>query len=66
MSQKYKWKICVALLCLAILGSIVSAFFWFSRHGSPKDQAQSFYERGVALAKQHEYAKAAIELQKFA
>ena len=63
MSQIYKWKIRFALLGLAILGSFVSAFFWFSDHGSPKDQAQSYYEHGVMLAKQHEYAKAAIELR---
>ena len=63
MSQKHKWKIRFALLCLAFLGSAGSAFFWFSGHGSPKDQAQSYYERGVVLAKQHEYAKAAIELR---
>ena len=63
MSQIYKWKICWPLLCLAILGAIVSTFFWFSGHGSPKDRAQSYYERGVTLAKQHEYAKAAIELR---
>ena len=63
MSQIHKWKIRFALLGLAILGSSVSAFFWFSDHGPPKDQAQSYYERGVMLAKQHEYAKAAIELR---
>ena len=56
-------KIRLALLGLAILGSSVAAFFWFSDHGSPKDQAQSYYEHGVTLAKQHEYAKAAIELR---
>ena len=39
------------------------SFFWFSDLRSPKDQAQSYYEHGVTLAKQHEYAKAAIELR---
>src|SRR5215471_9370221 len=58
-----KWKIRFALICMAILGSVGSAFFWFTGHGSPKDQAQSYYESGVALAKKHEYAKAAIELR---
>ena len=63
MSQIHKWKIRFALVGLAVLGFSVSAFFWFSDHGSPKDQAQNYYEHGVTLAKQHEYAKAAIELR---
>ena len=63
MSQTHKWKIGFGLLGLAILGSSVAAIFWFSDHGSPKDQARSYYEHGVTLAKQHEYAKAAIELR---
>ena len=65
MSQKdINRKIRFALLCLVYSWmQSSSAFFWFSGHGSPKDQAQSYYERGVALAKQHEYAKAAIELR---
>ena len=64
MSQIYKWS--QDMLCSAWLGCswiFVSAFFWFSDHGSPKEQAQSYYEHGVMLAKQHEYAKAAIELR---
>ena len=63
MSKIYKWNISFALLGLAILGSSVSAVFWLSNHRSPKDQAQSYYEHGVMLAKQREYAKATIELR---
>ena len=48
---------------MVILGSSVLAFFWFSEDRSPKEQAQTHYERGVALAKQHEYVKATIELR---
>jgi cellulose synthase operon protein C len=63
MSNIRKRKIHIALLCLAVVGSIVSAFFWLSDHGSPRERAQSYYERGVRLAERHEYAKAAIELR---
>ena len=37
----------------------MSAVFWFS----DRDRAQTYYEHGMTLAKQHEYAKAAIELR---
>ena len=51
------------LVGLAILGSCRRSFFWFSERGSPDDQARSYYEHGVKLAEQHDYAKAAIELR---
>jgi len=63
MQKKSKRKIRLALLCTAISGVAISGFFWFAINHSPKDQAQSYYERGVTLAKQHEYAKATIELR---
>src|SRR5262245_242069 len=53
----------LVLFGLAILGSCVGAFFWLSHHKSPDDQAQIYYERGVKLADQHDYAKAAVELR---
>ena len=54
-----KWKIRLALLGLVVVGLFVSAVFWFSE----RDRAQTYYEHGMTLAKQHEYAKAAIELR---
>src|SRR5262245_65075772 len=53
----------IVLFGLTILGSCGVAFFWLSDRKSPDDQAQSYYERGVKLADQHDYAKAAIELR---
>lgn len=63
MLQMRKRTIFIALLGLVILGSSVLAFYWYSEGRSPKEQAQTHYERGVALAKQHEYVKATIELR---
>ncbi len=56
-------KTCLALFGLAILGSLVVAFFRLSEPGSPDDRAQVYYEHGVKLAEQHDYARAAIELR---
>ena len=63
MLKMKKRKICVAPLVLGVLGASIVAFFLFSDRGSPTDQAQKYYEHGLALVKQHEYAKAAIELR---
>ena len=44
-------------------GFSVATVFWFSEHRSPEEEARSYYEHGVKLAEQHDYAKAAIELR---
>ena len=54
-----------ALLCFAwlFLDQSSRLFFGFHAMGRQKTKHRAIYESGVALAKQHEYAKAAIELQ---
>ena len=63
MSLAFKSKIRLALLGLAVLGSVVIGVFWFASTGTPREQAQRHYELGVNFKKQHEYAKAAIALR---
>ncbi len=56
MSQLFKWpSVNVALLALAVLQ--------LSGCGSPESRARSYYEHGVQLAEQHDYARASIELR---
>jgi len=45
----------VALLALAILQ--------LSGCGSPEDRARGYYEHGVQLAEQHDYARAGLQLR---
>jgi cellulose synthase operon protein C len=66
MPQLYKWQFAktrLALPALAVVVFFAAAFFWFSKHGTPEDDARSYYEHGVKLAEQHDYAKAVIELR---
>jgi tetratricopeptide (TPR) repeat protein len=51
----------LALLALAVLGlSIAGAFLLYD---SPEKQAQKYYQRGLKLVEQRDYAKASIELR---
>ena len=65
-SRSFRWrstKTLLTLLALVLLGLIAVAAFHPSKHGSPEDQAQNYYENGIKLAEQQDYAKARIELR---
>ena len=51
------------MIGLTIVVSCVVAFFGLSRRELPENQAQKYYEHGVVLAAQHDYAKADVELR---
>ena len=51
------------MIGLTIVVACVVAFFGLSRRESPENQAKKYYEHGVELASQQNYAKADIELR---
>ena len=53
----------VALLALAVLGVSTAGAFLLWKHDSPEKQAQRYYEHGLKLVEQRDYAKASIELR---
>ncbi len=64
--QLFKWpsaKMRFALLALAVLGLFAIAALLLSERGSPEERAQRYYEHGVKLVEQRDYAKASIELR---
>jgi tetratricopeptide (TPR) repeat protein len=66
MSKLFKLpfgKTLLALLVPAVLGLFALAVFQLSERGSPEDRARSYYEHGVKLIEQHDYATAIIELR---
>ncbi|HZT35361.1 MAG TPA: tetratricopeptide repeat protein [Nitrososphaera sp.] len=67
-SKPFKWslaktKMRLALLALIVLGLSAVAAVLLSERRSPEENAQKYYERGVKLAEQGDYAKASIELR---
>jgi len=56
-------KILLVLFSLAVVSGSVLAAYLLLKNRSPGERARSFYEHGVMLAQQHDYAKAEIELQ---
>lgn len=66
MSKLLKWPFAKsrrALFTAAVLGLFALAAILLVAHKSPETEASNYYERGVALAEQHDDAKAAIELR---
>ena len=66
MSKSLKWPFAKsrrALLAVPILGLLALAVVLLFERGSREDEARSYYESGLKLAEQHNYAKAAVELR---
>src|SRR5262249_44032690 len=56
-------KASLALVAIAILALSIASFYGFLKYGSPERRAQSYYEHGVRLADQSDYARAVLELR---
>jgi cellulose synthase operon protein C len=61
-----KWPFVKArrlLVTAAIVGLFAAAVIFVLKRGSSESEAKSYYEHGLMLSEQHDYAKAAIELR---